>query len=210
MRRPLAVFITLCLASTLDAAPAPRKEALVKQAVLLTDPQDMRMTEAMFRAYEEQFTEQELERLLAFLKGDVGRKFLGVLKEEKKWLMTRAMADPAAELQKSKENATRASIRAIAAALITRSIDVKKYPTVSTIGELAAVLEPRYIPRTPRHDGWGGEFQYIAAADGSSYRIISGGPDGRIASVNRTLKATVGVSDDIVFQDGEFLHPNTP
>src|SRR5438034_2754983 len=60
MRRPLAVFITLCLASTLDAAPAPRKEALVKQAVLLTDPQDVRMTEAMFRAYEEQFTEQQL------------------------------------------------------------------------------------------------------------------------------------------------------
>src|SRR5439155_22370049 len=103
MRRPLAVFITLCLASTIDAAPVPRKEALVKQAVLLTDPQDMRMTEAMFRAYEEQFTEQELEQLLAFLKGDVGRKFLGVLKEEKKWLVTRAIADPAAELQKSKE-----------------------------------------------------------------------------------------------------------
>lgn len=210
MRCPLALLMTLCLVSTLDATASPRKEALVKEAVLLTDPQDMHMTEAFFRAYEEQFTERELERLLAFLKGDVGRKFLGVLKEEKKWLLRRAMTDPTAELQKSKENGTRASIRAIASALITRSIDVRKYPTVSTIAELAAVLEPRYMPQTPRRDGWGGEFQYIAAADGSSYRIISGGPDGRVASGNRTLKGTVGASDDIVFQDGEFLHPKTP
>lgn len=210
MKCRFAVLITLCLASMLDAAPPPRKEALVKEAVLLTDPQDMRTTEAFFRAYEERFTKQELERLLVFLKGDVGRKFLGVLKEEKKWLLARAITDPAAELQKSKENGTRASIRAVASALITRSIDVGKYPTVSTIGELAAVLEPQYMPRTPRRDDWGGQFQYIAAADGSSYRIISGGPDGKVASGNRKLKGTVVASDDIVFQDGEFLHPKTP
>lgn len=207
MRCRLPILISLCLASTLVAAPATRKQSLVREMVLLTDPQDAHMTDAFFELYEKRFSEQELERLVAFLKGDTGRKFLGVLSEEKKWLLATPARDAAAELDRRRTLGTRASIRAIATALIVRSMDAKKFPAAPTIAELAAALEPKYIAQMPRRDGWGRAFHYVAARDGSSYRIVSGGPDGKIIARNLEVKSGAEAGDDIVYEDGVFLEP---
>ena len=207
MRPRLRLVIALCIASTLIAAAPARKQSLVKEAVLLSDPQDMHTTDLFFRLYEERFTEDELAQLIAFLKGDTGRTFLSVLTEEKKWLLTARERDAAKELERSRANGTRASIRAIASALTVRSVDSRRFPPASTIAELAAALEPKYITQMPRRDNWGAAFHYVASLDGSSYRIVSGGPDGTIKSDNRKLKGGVAASDDIVYEDGLFLEP---
>ena len=203
----LRLVFALCIASTLIAAAPARKQSLVREAVLLSDPQDMHTTDMFFRLYEERFTEEDLAKLVAFLKGDAGRTFLGVLKEEKKWLLTAPERDAAEEIERSRASGTRASIRAIATALIARSVDAKRFPPASTIAQLAVALEPKYITQMPRRDSWGAAFHYVAALDGSSYRIVSGGPDGAITPRNRKLKGGVAASDDIVYEDGLFLEP---
>ena len=203
----LRLVIALCIASTLVAAAPARKQSLVKEAVLLSDPQDMHTTDMFFRLYEERFTEEELAKLVAFLKGNAGRKFLSVLKEEKKWLLRTPQRDAAKELERSRANGTRASIRAIATALIVRSVNENRFPPASTIAQLAAALEPKYITQMPRRDSWGAAFHYVAAQDGPSYRIVSGGPDGTITPRNRKLKGGVAASDNIVYEDGLFLEP---
>lgn len=101
-------------------------------------------------------------------------------------------------------------IQSIAAACEEFSIDSRSYPGPTggwvPVGEVAAFLEPIYIPALPRTDAWDNPILYWS--DGATYRILSMGPDGRMdrdwsGVTEPTLSAKrVG---DIVVANGRIL-----
>ena len=102
----------------------------------------------------------------------------------------------------SKELGTRANMRAIAVAAEVYAMDYGAYPAGNNVEDLRDELEPNYIPELPATDGWGHRFGWVT--DGSSMRIVSGGPDGTIDPANLELNAPRR-GDDLVFQESEFL-----
>lgn len=127
-----------------------------------------------------------------------------------------AAAPGAADLEREQEELrqarTRGTIRAIASAVMTRSLDEPdfRYPAADSIDALATILEPDYIRDMPRQDAWGEKLRYVVAANGTSFRIVSGGPDGKPSDRNLSMNALDTESDDLVFQNDEFVHPKTP
>lgn len=49
------------------------------------------------------------------------------------------------------------------------------YPQVSTLEEVRALVEPKYIARAPMHDAWGTPYRYERTAEG--FRVVSAGAD---------------------------------
>jgi hypothetical protein len=67
-------------------------------------------------------------------------------------------------------------------------------PTSKDIVTLTDQLYPRYMNMLVREDGWGHPFIYEVT--GNSFRLVSGGADGR-----------PGTADDVVVQDGRSTTP---
>lgn len=114
--------------------------------------------------------------------------------------------------QRSKQKRSMADIRAIATAIETYGVEHNRYPEVANIDELAPLLEPKYIQRLPRVDGWGHAFVYRARCDNgscSSYTVASPGKDGTLeqplSDYDDQFTATTTFDDDIVFRDGSFV-----
>ena len=116
------------------------------------------------------------------------------------------------EREELRQARTRGAIRAIASAVMTRSLDEPdfRYPAADSIDALAAILEPDYIRDMPRQDAWNGKLRYVVAADGTGFRVVSAGPDGKPSVRNLSMKTLDSESDDLVFQNDEFVHPKTP
>ena len=106
-------------------------------------------------------------------------------------------------IDRGKQKRTMADLRSLSTALETYSIDVSRYPTATTMNDLAAVLEPRYITIAPRLDGWGHAF--IVAATAEDYTICSPGKAGGSAcSLTGSGGATSDFDDDIILYNGQF------
>jgi hypothetical protein len=113
-------------------------------------------------------------------------------------------------LDRGKTRRTLSDIEAIAEACEGFSVDSRAYPGPTDgwvpVEKIATYLEPVYIARMPRFDGWENPILYWS--DGGTYRIISTGRDGLMdrdwtAPVERHVDA--GGASDIVFGDGRLL-----
>jgi type II secretory pathway pseudopilin PulG len=117
-------------------------------------------------------------------------------------------------MNRSHQKRTMADMRSIATAWEARATDRNSYSVGShhgrlTTAELAAALEPTYIRKLPRMDGWGTEFQLATgdeelAGEAQSYDIRSLGSDGRPDSVADLRAATTKFTDDIIYTNGSF------
>jgi hypothetical protein len=104
-------------------------------------------------------------------------------------------------------------IRAIATAWEARATDTNFYAAKGervTPDELARSLEPTYINRLPRRDGWGTAFQfsiadYDKAGQAQTYTIRSFGSDGRPDRVANLSGVTKNFTDDIIYSNGSFI-----
>lgn len=114
-------------------------------------------------------------------------------------------------VDRGKQKRTMADIRSVATAVETFSIDENRYPTSLggtwvPIDQIASKLEPTYIRKLPREDGWGNKLMF--QGNGREYRIVSPGKDGKLDR-NWTGHIQGGgtstFSADIVFGDGQFL-----
>ena len=115
----------------------------------------------------------------------------------------------------SRQKQTMADMRSIATAWEARATDTHSYSVSArhriTTADLARALEPKYIRRLPRKDGWGTDFQFSTAdydADGSAatYIIRSLGSDARADAVSNIASGpTSSPADDLVYSNGSFI-----
>jgi hypothetical protein len=100
-------------------------------------------------------------------------------------------------------------MRTIATAVEARAADFNDtYPTVRNLDELAPLVEPKYVKKLPRVDGWGHPFRYEATKD--SYGITSSGRDGRFEHASardyaQNATTTTDYDRDIVYAMGSFV-----
>lgn len=108
------------------------------------------------------------------------------------WLAACA-SSPAVPDEASKQ--TLAEIRSFANAVESYATDRREFPRATTIDQLRALLEPKYIVVDSEvvTDGWGRPLRYVST-DGCHYSIASDGPDG-----------TEATPDDIRYVDNSFV-----
>ena len=117
--------------------------------------------------------------------------------------------------QRAKSKRTIADLRLIGSAVDGYLAETGSVPEVSSLAELAAVLEPMYAASVPRADGWGGEIRYqcwlVQAESGcDAYRVASAGKDGffehdDLREYGPEETDRTDYNRDIVFGDGQFL-----
>jgi type II secretory pathway pseudopilin PulG len=108
-----------------------------------------------------------------------------------------------------RQRQTMADMRSIATAWEARATDVNTYnidhKQQVTADDMARVLEPKYVLKLPRKDGWGNPFRFTISGDGQTYVIRSLGSDGRPdRNLNLASGATKKFTDDIVYSNGSF------
>lgn len=115
-------------------------------------------------------------------------------------------------VQRGKQKRSMADLRAIGTACEAFAVDNNAYPDVTSVSELAKILEPKYIRQLPQSDGWQHEFRYKPMSpkdDGpQEYVIVSAGKDGVIEHDDLegyTKVETESFNNDIVFSNGEFI-----
>src|SRR5438045_5927489 len=69
-------------------------------------------------------------------------------------------------MQRSKQKRSMADLRTIATATEAYATDTNRYPRVTSIEELRALIQPRYIKVMPIVDGWGHTYRYECATPG--------------------------------------------
>ena len=129
---------------------------------------------------------------------------------------------------RSRQKQTMADMRSIATAWEARATDINSYsvgaelnsrggarvrmPTERRVAaaDLAGSLEPAYIRKLPRTDGWGTEFQfttggYEIASQAQTYTIRSLGSDGRADRIANLSGSTTDFSDDVIYSNGSFI-----
>jgi type II secretory pathway pseudopilin PulG len=122
-------------------------------------------------------------------------------------------------LHKAKQKRTLADLRDVGTAIESYRADQGRLPAAGSIEELAAALEPGYLPEMPRADSWGHPFVYSCTAEGSTpspggacdgYRLVSPGRDGAFEHEQPSAYAGEAFAPtdydrDLVFADGFFL-----
>lgn len=117
-------------------------------------------------------------------------------------------------MQRSKQKRTMADLRTLASAVEARAMDTNDYPVVHSLDELAHLLEPKYVKKMPRTDGWGKPLRYEAWKEAGDsvpqhYGISSAGADGLFEKASARQYAANTATDrfarDIVYSNGEFL-----
>lgn len=71
---------------------------------------------------------------------------------------------------------TMGEMRTLANGVESYSIDNNQYPVTPDLAELARVLEPVYMGKIPRRDGWGRDLRYVSTP--GEYCIVSLAGDG--------------------------------
>lgn len=116
-------------------------------------------------------------------------------------------------MQRSKQKRSMADMRTIATAVELYATDHDAYPRADNIIRLAPLLEPKYVERMPRVDGWGNPFLYeparCDAGTCTGFYLASGGKNGALeqplAQYGEKIEGTTTAGDDIVFANGEFV-----
>jgi type II secretion system protein G len=110
-------------------------------------------------------------------------------------------------IQRGKQKRTMGDMRTIATADESYSIDNNQYVVgaATTVASVATLLEPTYVKKIPRNDGWGSAVQYDASAQ--EYTIQSFGKD-KATGGGGTPAPNGGTTDfanDIIFSTGSFV-----
>lgn len=74
---------------------------------------------------------------------------------------------------------TMGNILTIATTLEAYCVDYNTYPAVSSLAQLATLVQPTYVTELPTVDAFNTPFRIEVSADGSAYRLTSAGTDGR-------------------------------
>ena len=106
-------------------------------------------------------------------------------------------------LDRGRQTSTVADMKEISTALERYAVDYQKYPEVEAFLELRPLLEPKYIKKLPREDGWGHAFTYGAEEEGGAYRLSSPGKDGEWEGAGEEKEKDF--DSDIICVDGVFL-----
>lgn len=106
-------------------------------------------------------------------------------------------------LDRSKQSATVADIRAAGTALERYNFDHQGYPVVDGMKALAGELQPSYIKELPLRDRWDHPLVYEADGEGTTYTLRSPGKDGEFQA--EAAVAAAGFAADIVCVDGVFV-----
>jgi type II secretion system protein G len=115
-------------------------------------------------------------------------------------------------IQRARQKRSMSEMRSVATAWESRATDYNAYQAAGIswpnatdlISELAPTLEPTYMKKVPRYDGWGTEFR--VGATPASYAIRSYGAD-RIPGADNTNNpiTTSDYDCDIIYSDGLFV-----
>jgi general secretion pathway protein G len=121
-----------------------------------------------------------------------------------------AIPDLLSALERGKQKRTMADLRSIGSVCDAYVIDHARFPGPTEgwapVEVIAEQVQPVYIRQLPREDGWGNAYQYWS--DGTRYRVVSTGKDGRIDqdwSGAIDPHETTDPAQDIIFGSGEFL-----
>ena len=115
-------------------------------------------------------------------------------------------------IQRARQKRTMAEIRSVATAWEARATDYNQFSAAGmswpnatlSINVLIPSLEPTYMKRVPRYDGWGTEFKIGATP--ASYAIRSYGADRTAGTDNTsTILLTHDYDCDIIYSDGSFV-----
>ena len=112
-------------------------------------------------------------------------------------------------INRGRQKRTMADIRSIATAVEAYSVDNSFYPRLGSSATLEAsgvinYIEPTYIRRAPRNDGWGSPFGWIGTTAGTDYSIWSAGSD-KNATIVACVDAQTTFQADIIYSNGSFL-----
>ena len=112
-------------------------------------------------------------------------------------------------INRGRQKRTMADMRTIATGIEQYEVDNNFYPKVgSGITTVATFLEPTYVKKIPRVDGWNQTFVFRGdATNGNDYTIMSYGKN-HVAGPNTTYAEgtkTTNFNDDIVYMDGHFV-----
>ena len=199
--RKLIVVIAVVLFPLTALVASQSKTAAINQLLKLVDNAD-EPPAAHFEAFDRARTEAQVDESLIFLTSPAGRQLLAAMREMNAAQI--ALVDEASAGSKMKR--TLADIRTLANSIDALATDSNAYPAVKTLDRLEKLVSPVYLLHMPRLDAWGHEYLYLGDAKG--YRIVSGGPDGKITEASRKRSAKSGFGDDIVYEGGDFLAPN--
>lgn len=118
-----------------------------------------------------------------------------------------AIAVPALmnSLDRAKQSATVADLKAISGALERYMVDNQCYPDVTDMNALRAELQGSYIKQLPTTDRWRNAYVYKVSGDSQQgYTLISPGKGGQLQA-NPAGGTTNNFSDDIIIVDGALV-----
>jgi Type II secretion system (T2SS), protein G len=82
------------------------------------------------------------------------------------------------------------------------------YPNAATIEALIPLIQPTFMKKAPTSDAWGHTYAYVPAADGQSYRLVSGGSDGKTDPASWGTPGPLTTFDqDAVLESGSLTRP---
>jgi general secretion pathway protein G len=116
-------------------------------------------------------------------------------------------------IQRGKQKRTMSDMRTVATANESYSIDNNQYTVLAagSVGGIATYMEPTYVRKMPRRDGWVSDLQYVGAA--SEYTVTSWGKD-KAAAGGGTVDSnghTTDFRNDIIYSTGAFVQfPDGP
>jgi len=103
---------------------------------------------------------------------------------------------------------TMSDMRSLATALEAYAKDHHAYPTSASFEALVPSIQPSYIRKAPGVDAWGSAYIYAPGPDGQSYRLASGGADGRTDPPSWGVAGPLAsFDDDAVLDSGSVTRP---
>jgi Type II secretion system (T2SS), protein G len=165
------------------------------------------VTKMTFEVLNDRLSEQQLRSLVSFFKSDAGRAYSSAVAALTRDRPARLIGilTPPEPAERSQERRTMADLRTVAIASEAYATDFNKYPDAKKIEELRPILSPTYVRSLPTTDAWGTPFAYLVSTDHQKYRFVSAGPDKKFDPSSLQLSYKPSKSDDIVFENGEFV-----
>ena len=110
-------------------------------------------------------------------------------------------------IQRGKQKRTMGDMRTVATANESYSIDNNQYVVnaATTVGTIADNLEPTYVKKAPRNDGWNNPFQYEGTAAEYTMTAYGKGSTAGMSGTPSTAGGTTDFRDDMVFSTGSFV-----
>ena len=111
-------------------------------------------------------------------------------------------------INRGRQKRTMADIRTIGTAIEAYAVDNSTYPVVTTgpiDSSIAAYVEPTYVKRAPRNDGWNFPMRTLSIAQG--YTVGGAARDKTFtntALTGYTLGQTTNMDCDIMYSNGSF------